>query len=91
MKSNLDGALAFNESDAVKATGIKRPTLVNQRLSGRIKAIRCGRSWLYLRDDLLALLREYQKVGRIEAPTTPDDRERLAELNRARRAQREAA
>jgi len=53
--------------------------------TGDLKAIRSGRRFIILRQDADDWLRRCRERGEIPTPVTPGDREKFAELNRARR------
>lgn len=51
------GRIALDEEEAAQACGVRRHVLRDMRLSGRIKAPRIGRKYVYTRDDLLVAIR----------------------------------
>ena len=50
------GRVALDEQEAAAACGVRRHVLRDLRLSGRIKAHKLGRKYVYTRDDLLTAL-----------------------------------
>jgi hypothetical protein len=52
------GRLALDEAEAAAACGVNKHVLRDLRLSGRLKARKLGRKYVYTRDDLLAALSE---------------------------------
>jgi hypothetical protein len=79
-------SLSFNEGDLAAASGVPRQTIAAARKVGELQAIKSGRRWIILREDALAWLRRCKERGSIPAPVSNTDREKLAALNRARRA-----
>jgi hypothetical protein len=79
--------LSHTEGGLAASTGLPRQTISAARKSGELRAIKSGRRYIILHEDALAWLRKCREKGEIPAPTSEADREKLAELNRARRAQ----
>ena len=86
MSESLQQALAYNRATAAAASGIPTHTLDLAIKAGEIPVIKSGRRLIILRDDLVAWLGLCKQRGSIPVPTTDADRERLADLNRARKA-----
>jgi excisionase family DNA binding protein len=85
MKSKISEQLSYTEGGASDASGLPRQTICAARKSGELRAMKSGRRWIILREDLLAWLKHCRERGEIPTPISQADRERLAELNRARR------
>jgi excisionase family DNA binding protein len=79
--------LAYTEGDAATACGVPRATIREGRRSGKLRAVKSGRRWVILREDLLAWLQHCRERGEIPTPVSAADRERFAALNLARRRQ----
>ena len=78
--------LAFTEGGLADACGLPRQTVSAARKSGELPAVKSGRRWIITREDAAAWLRRCQLRGGIPSPVSQADRERLAEMNRARKA-----
>jgi excisionase family DNA binding protein len=77
--------LAFTRASSAQATGLPLTTIDLAIANHELPATRSGRRLIILREDLIDWLRRGRERGAI-APRPPSqaDKERLAELNRAR-------
>lgn len=55
--------VSYPESEAAGLLGIETATLADERRRGRIKAAKIGRSWSYLRSDLVAFVQRRKETG----------------------------
>lgn len=55
-KLRTDSGLAFSEAKVTQMLGLKPTTLRDLRLSGELRGKKVGRSYVYLRDDLIQFL-----------------------------------
>lgn len=78
--------LSYTGGSAAKATDLPRQTIDAAVKSGELPAVKAGKRFIILRTDLLAWLERCKQRGAFPSFTTDDDRERLAQLNRARKA-----
>lgn len=67
------GRVALNEVEAAEACGLKRTTLRDLRLAGRVKASRVGVKWVYTRDDLLRALKTHENLESSKTASYPMD------------------
>lgn len=77
--------LAYTEGSAAAAIFVPRQTISAARKSGELRAMKSGRRWIILREDLVSWLKRCRERGEIPTPLSQADRERLATLNCARR------
>lgn len=52
--------ISYTTNEAVKATGINRYLLQKYRESGILKAVKCGRNYIYLKKDLEEMLERFK-------------------------------
>lgn len=87
--SNTDNAastLSYTRASACTATGLPGATIDLAIANGELKAIKSGRRYIILAEDLQAWLRRCRDRGGIPSPAPSQaDRERLADLNRTRK------
>ena len=83
----IEQAIARTAAKAAEACGLPRQTIDAAIKSGDLQATKSGRRYIVLTEDLIAWLRRCRERGEIPSPIKPGDRERLAELNRARRGE----
>lgn len=80
-------ALSYTRGGACNATGLPLTTIDLAIAQGELKAIKSGRRLVIMAEDLQAWLRRCRDRGAIPSPApSAADKERLAALNRARRA-----
>lgn len=84
MKIHSIESLAFTAGGLAAACDLPRQTVDHAIRSGALTAIKSGRRWLVFREDAIAWLKSCREQGRIPAPISQKDREKLAALNRAR-------
>ena len=77
--------LSFTLAGATEATGIAYVALKDAIRAKDLPAIRSGRRYIILADDLRAWLEKSKARGVIPSPIDDEGRERLAELNRQRK------
>lgn len=82
----IQQAVAYTAQRAAEASGLPRQTIDAAIKAGELQATKSGRRHIVLAEDLVAWLKRCRERGEIPSPVKPGDRERLAELNRARRA-----
>lgn len=51
-----EGKISYTTKEATQATGINRYLLQKYREAGILKAVKCGRNYIYLKKDLEDLL-----------------------------------
>lgn len=83
--------LAYTRASAAAAAGVPAVTIDVAIESKELTAIRSGRRLVILREDLLNWLKLCKARGSMPSHVTQNDRERLAELNRARKRNKTAA
>src|SRR5262245_58441815 len=76
---------AFTAQSAATSCELPRQQADHAIKRGELKAMKSGKRWIILREDLLAWLHKCRDKGEIQAPITQRDREMLAALNRSRR------
>jgi excisionase family DNA binding protein len=80
--------LAYTASQAAQACGLPRSTVELAIGQGHLPAMRSGRRHVILATDLTTWLMNCKRIGCIPTRTVTDsDRERLADLNKRRRAE----
>lgn len=51
--------ISYTTKEAVQATGINRYLLQKYREAGILKAVKCGRNYIYLKKDLESMLERF--------------------------------
>jgi excisionase family DNA binding protein len=74
-------AVSYTQDTAGKRTGLPVQTINAAIRRRELPAIRSGRRYIILHDDLVAWLRQCKERGTIPPPIDAEGRERLAELN----------
>lgn len=85
MNASVSESLAYTAGGAAAACGLPRQSVDHAIKTGELPAMRSGRRYIVLREDVLAWLRRCRDRGEIPVPVNQADRERLAGLNRARK------
>jgi excisionase family DNA binding protein len=81
--------VAFTRREAIQSSGVPGHTLDQAIDAGELPATRSGRRLIILREDLLHWLRRCRDRGEIPLRSPSEaGRNRLADLNRARKAQK---
>lgn len=83
--------VSYTRASAAAATGLPGVTIDLAIRTGELPAVKSGRRLIILKEDLIAWLRRCRERGSIPSPISDDDRERLADLNRARKARNATA
>ena len=76
--------LSYTISAASEGTGIPKVTISDAITRGELPAIKSGRRYIILADDLRAWLLKAKERGNIPGRIDDEGRQRLAELNRSR-------
>lgn len=84
--ANETDHLAHTRGTASTAAKVPGKVIDRAIKLGELKAVKCGRRYIILSTDLRAWLELCKQRGHFPSSVTDNDRERLASLNRARKA-----